>query len=153
MSAADLAVVLVTLAAAAAFVVLVVAATSLLRTARALRASTEHLESEVRPLVAELRTTVALAGAEVDRVDELLDTAAAIQQTVDHASRLTFVAFANPLIKFVAFMRGIFRGTGRALGSPARRRRRVSVRREERAAKRARRAGTQDQKRREKQVA
>ena len=147
MSAADLAVVLVTFAAIAAFVVLVVAAMSLLRTARALRTSAEHLESEIRPLVAELQATVVLAGAEVDRVDDLLDAAAAIQQTVDHASRLTFVAFSNPLIKVVAFIRGIGRGTGRALGAPARRHRRVSVRREERAAKRAaRRAHTHETK-------
>ena len=113
MSAADLAAVLVSVAAIAAFVVLLVTLQALLRTLRDLRATLERVQRDAVPLVSRMHATVQQAGAEVDRVDDLLDTAAAIQQTVDHASRLTYVAFSNPLIKVVAFFRGIGRGVGR----------------------------------------
>jgi hypothetical protein len=83
--------------------------------------------------VSELRDTVRRAGAEVDKVDDLLDAASAIQHRVDGASRLTFLAFSNPLIKVVALFRGLGRGLGRAFGRGGRRRRRVEVRREARA--------------------
>lgn len=137
MSGADLAVVLVTVVTVAAFAALIVALASLLRTLRELRATLEAVQREALPLVNELRDTVVQAGAEVERVDDLLDTAASIQQTVDAASRLTYVAFSNPLIKVVSFFRGIGRGTGRAVGRGARRRRRLASRRAERDAPRA----------------
>jgi hypothetical protein len=136
-SAGDLAAVLVTVAAAAALVVLVVVASAVLRTLRAVRASVERFEQEAVPLVAQLRDTVRQAGAEVDRVDELLDAASSIQHTVDHASRLTYLAFSSPLIKVVAFFRGLGRGVARAFGRGGRRRRRVQARREQRASKEA----------------
>jgi predicted PurR-regulated permease PerM len=136
MTAADLAIVLVSLAAIAALVVLMVTVQSLLRTVRDLRGSVERLEGEALPLVAELRDTVRRAGAEVDKVDDLLEVASAIQHTVEGASRLTFVAFSNPLIKVIAVVRGISRGVRRAFGIGGRRRRRVELRREARAAKR-----------------
>jgi hypothetical protein len=117
-------------------VVLMVTVQSLLRTVRDLRGSVERLEHEALPLVSELRATVRRAGAEVDKVDDLLEVASAIQHTVEGASRLTFVAFANPLIKIVALVRGVSRGIRRALGFGGRRRRRVVLRREARAARR-----------------
>jgi hypothetical protein len=135
MSAADLAIVLVSAGAIAALVVLVVAIQSLVRTTRELRGTVERLEHEALPLVVELRTTVRRAGAEVDKVDDLLEVAAAIQHTVEGASRLTFVAFSNPLIKVIALVRGTARGLGRAFGLRGRRRRRVEVRREARLAR------------------
>ncbi len=134
MSAADLAVVLVTVLTVGAFVCLVVVVMNLLRTLRELRSTLESVQRTALPLVDELRDTVVQAGAEVDRVDDLLETAASIQQTVDHASRLTYVAFSNPLIKVVSFFRGVGRGTGRAVGRGGRRRRRVEARRAQRDA-------------------
>jgi hypothetical protein len=116
MSAGDLALVLVTVMAVGAFVVLVVAAQSLLRTSRALRAALDDLRREALPLVDELRGTVADAGAEVERVDELLGTAEAISARVDAASRLGYLAFRAPFIKVVAFFRGIGRFLGRLVG-------------------------------------
>ena len=137
MSAADLAAVLVSLAAIASFVVLLVTLQSLLRALRDLRETLERVQREAVPLVTRMHDTVQQAGAEVDRVDDLLDTAAAIQQTVDNASRLTYVAFSNPLIKIVAFFRGSGRGVGRAFGRGGRRKRRVASRRSEREARKA----------------
>jgi predicted PurR-regulated permease PerM len=136
MTAVDLAIVLVSLAAVAALVVLMVTVQSLLRTTRELRGSVERLEHEALPLVVELLDTVRRAGDEVDKVDDLLEVASAIQHTVEGASRLTFVAFSNPLIKLVALVRGTRRGLRRAFGFGGRRRRRVELRREARAARR-----------------
>jgi hypothetical protein len=133
MSAADLAIVLVSVAAIAALVALAVCVQVLVTTTAALRRSVERLEGEALPLVSELRDTVRRAGAEVDKVDDLLDAASAIQHSVEGASRLTFLAFSNPLIKIVALFRGLGRGTGRAFGRGGRRRRRVEVRRQARA--------------------
>lgn len=45
------------------------------------------------------------------RVDELLDRAESISTTVDSASRLTYLAVSNPLIKVVA----VAAGAGRAM--------------------------------------
>jgi hypothetical protein len=140
-SAADLALVLVSGAAVAALVVLVAVVQSLLRTTGELRGAVERLEREAVPLVSELRDTVRRAGAEVDKVDDLLEVASAIQHTVEGASRLTFVAFSNPLIKVVALVRGTIRGIRRALGVGGRRRRRVEVRRQARQARRSRAGG------------
>jgi hypothetical protein len=139
MSAADLAIVLVSLAAIAALVVLVAAVQALVRTTAELRGTVERLEHEALPLVAELRTTVRRAGAEVDKVDDLLEVASAIQHTVEGASRLTFVAFSHPLIRIVALFRGTARGLRRALGLGGRRRRRVEVRRQSRLVRQSRR--------------
>jgi hypothetical protein len=136
-SAADLAAVLVSLAALGAVIVMVVSVLSLLRTLREVRATLEQIQVEAVPLVTEMRATVSSAGAEVERVDELIDAAASIQHTVDRASRLTYLAFSNPLIKVVAFFRGLGRGVGRAFGAGGRRRRRVESRRQQRESKRA----------------
>jgi predicted PurR-regulated permease PerM len=138
-SAADLAVVLLSLAALAGLIVLVTAVQSLLRTTRDLQGTVARLENEALPLVVELRDTVRRAGAEVDRVDDLLEVASAIQHTVEGASRLTFVAFSHPLIKVVALVRGTARGLRRALGLRGRRRRRLEGRRQARLARPARR--------------
>lgn len=132
MSAIDLAAVLVTVVVFATFVVLVVTVQSLLRTTRELRATLEELRAQVPPMVDELAGTVRAAGAEVERVDDLLGAAEAISARVDGASRLGYLAFRAPLVKLVAFVRGIGRflrrlfgrrtpGTAARAASPARR--------------------------------
>jgi hypothetical protein len=131
-SGSDLALVLATVALSTVFVLLVVVLLGVLRTLREVRATLVSVRAEALPLIDDLRATVQHAGAEVDKVDELLDTAVSIQHTVDAASRLTYVAFANPLIKVVAFFRGSGRGVGRAFGRGGRRRRRIESRRDER---------------------
>jgi hypothetical protein len=57
-------------------------------------------------MVAEMRTAVGQANAELERVDVLLGTAESISSTVDSASRLAYLAFSNPLIKAIAFASG-----------------------------------------------
>jgi len=134
MTAADLVVVLVAVATLAALVFLVVALLAVLRAVRELRATLERLQRDTIPLLGSMQATVEQAGAEVERVDELLDAAVAIQHTVDSASRLTYVAMAHPVIRVVAFFRGLGRGSARALGRGGRRRRRLEAKRAARTA-------------------
>ncbi len=119
MTAGDLAAVLVTLVVFAAFVVLLLVTQGLLRALRDLRRSLGELRRETVPLLAELRQTVASAGAEVERVDDLLDAAETISATVESVSRLSYLAFRAPVIKTVAFWRGIGRFLRRLTGGGA----------------------------------
>lgn len=116
MSASDLAAVVVVLVAVAAIVVLALVTASLVRTLRELRRTVDDLRAHALPLLSDLRSTVVDAGAEVERVDALLDAAEAISARVDSASRLGYLAFRTPLIRFVAFWRGVGRGLGRLVG-------------------------------------
>jgi predicted PurR-regulated permease PerM len=116
MSAGDLASVLVVLLAFGAFIVLLLAMQSLVASLRELRRSLDVLHDETLPLLQELRATVRDAGAEVDRVDNLLDAAESISATVDSATRLSYLAFRAPLLRFVAFFKGIGRFMGRLFG-------------------------------------
>jgi hypothetical protein len=118
-SAGDLAAVIVSGVMVAAIVAIAVAVSSLRRTLAELRATLERVEREALPLMGELRRTVSSAGAEVERVDDLLDTAEVISATVEGASRVGYLAFRAPLIRAVAFARGIGRAARRLVGRPA----------------------------------
>lgn len=113
MSAADLAAVIVTGVCLAVVVVLVLAVISMVRTMRELRETVDELRRSALPMVEDLRGTVARAGAELDRVDGVIGRAERISTTVDHASRLTYRAFAPPLIKGLALVSGVGRATRR----------------------------------------
>ena len=113
MSAADLAAVIVTGVCLAVVVVLVLAVISMARTMRELRETVDELRQSALPMVEDLRGTVARAGAELDRVDGVIGRAERISATVDHASRLTYRAFAPPLIKGLALVSGVGRATRR----------------------------------------
>lgn len=120
MTAGDLAVVLVVLLAFGAFVVVVLATQALVGSLRELRRSLEALQRETLPLLDELRSTVREAGAEVERVDRLLDAAESISSTVDSATRLSYLAFRAPLVRFVAFLKGVGRFIARLFGRRSR---------------------------------
>ena len=111
MTATEWAAVIASFAVALLAVAFLFALASLTRTLRALRTSVEQLRSEALPLVGQLRGTVNQANAELERVDTLLVTAESIGTTVDSASRLAYLFFANPVVKVLAFGAG----TGRAL--------------------------------------
>jgi predicted PurR-regulated permease PerM len=119
MSAGDFAAVIVVLLAFGAFVIVLLAMQSLMRSLRELRRSLDVLHDETVPLLEELRGTVRDAGAEVERVDQLLDAAESISATVDSATRLSYLAFRAPLLRLVAFFKGIGRFIGRLLGRRA----------------------------------
>lgn len=121
MTAVEFALILLCLLAFAAFVVMLFTARELLAAARDLERTSLTLEEETIALVRQLRSTVATAGAEVERVDAILDVAETISARVDSASRLGYVAFSAPVIRFLAFWRGLGRGIARLVGGGRRR--------------------------------
>ncbi len=106
MSAVDLAAVIVTIVCLATVVVLTVAVVSLVRTMRELRDVVDDLRDSALPMVDDLRSTVTKADAELHRVDRVIGRAERIAATADHASRLTYRAFAPPLIKGLSLVSG-----------------------------------------------
>ena len=126
MSAVDLAAVIVTVVCLATVVVLTIAVVSLVRTMRELRAVVDDLRDSALPMVDDLRTTVTKADAELHRVDRVIGRAERISATVDHASRLTYRAFAPPLIKGLSLVSGAGQA-GRRLRSRRRHRRSLDL--------------------------
>lgn len=127
MSGGDLAVIVVSVAAIACFGVMLAAVMIFARTVGELRDAIADVDAAIAELrgaalpqmgemVGELRSTVVEAGAEIDRVDGLLGTAENISARVDSASRLGYLAFRAPLIRFVAFFEGLWRALRRLVG-------------------------------------
>lgn len=111
MTADDVAVLVAALAAAVAAVGCLVAVVILSRRVRELRQLVADLRHETVPLVREARVVVDQASTEMTRVGDVLGSAEAVSATVDSASRLAYRAFANPVVKVLAFGTG----TGAAL--------------------------------------
>jgi hypothetical protein len=90
------------------------AAVALGRRTRELAQVVAQLRAETLPLVRDARTVVDHAATEMERVGDVLGSAEAVSATVDSASRLAYRAFANPVVKTVAFGSGL-RGALRRL--------------------------------------
>jgi len=113
MSAGDVAAIILAVVAAVLAAFLCVALVSITRTMRTLREAVEQLRRETVPVVTGLQTTVTRAGTELERVGTLLGRAESISTTLDSGSRLAYLAFSNPVIKFMAVGSGIGRATRR----------------------------------------
>ena len=113
MTAVDLAALIVTAVCLATVVLLTLAVVSLVRTMRELREVVDELRASALPMVEDLRTTVGRADAELTRVDGVIGRAERISETVDRASRLTYRAFAPPLIKGISLVAGASQATRR----------------------------------------
>jgi HAMP domain-containing protein len=111
MSAADVAVLVAAACSAVAAVCAVAACVVLTRRIRELRALVAELDDETVPMLRDARIAADQAATEMVRVGDVLASAEAVSTTVDSASRLAYRAFANPLVKMVAF----FSGFGSAL--------------------------------------
>jgi hypothetical protein len=116
MSATDLAAVIVAGCSVVAVVLLAVALAALVRTLRALREVATVLRTETVPVLDDLRDTVEAANYEIMRLDGLVTTAESVTGTVDSASRLAYIAMANPVIKGVAFASGTAKAARRLRG-------------------------------------
>ncbi|MHB8682200.1 MAG: hypothetical protein ACYDA2_08930 [Acidimicrobiales bacterium] len=77
------------------------------RRMRQLRRLLTELEAETVPLVREARVVVDQAATEMVRVGDVLGSAEAVSATVDSASRLAYRAFANPVVKVIAYASGV----------------------------------------------
>jgi hypothetical protein len=120
----------VTVVATLVVAALVVAAISVMRSARGLRRASEDLAERTALLIDDVGATVSRAGAELERVEDLVGSAESITETVGAASRLAYLALSNPLIKVLALGRGTSRASARwrrARGRSDRQRRQDAV--------------------------
>jgi predicted PurR-regulated permease PerM len=92
-----------------AVLLLVIAVVSLTRTLTTLRSSIEELRRETLPVLDDLQRTVSQANVDLERLDDLLDSATSVSKTVDSASQLAYLAFSNPVIKGIAIATGTAR--------------------------------------------
>jgi len=117
-TAGDVAALILSVAALMLVVVIVLTLRVLLVATGALREAADELRRTAVPLVSDVRDTVNHTNAELERVTSLIGTAQSISTTVDRASRLAYLAVANPVVKAAA----VSSGTARAARSLRRRR-------------------------------
>lgn len=98
------------LIAALAFVALVAVASVVLLRARGLLSEAEGLVRDLRttavPLLQEVQSTVKVLGADLDRVDIILSSAASVSEGVSGVASLVTSATANPLVKGLSMLAG-----------------------------------------------
>jgi uncharacterized protein YoxC len=105
--------IIVTVAATVVILAMLGVLLSLARTLRAVQRAADDLNHDVKVLLGHMESTLGQAGAELQRVDGLLDAAESISSTVDSASRLAYQTFSNPVIKVLAFGTGTRRAARR----------------------------------------
>jgi hypothetical protein len=119
MTALELLTVICAVLALAAAATLSLLAARTLRAARDLEAATRTFTDEALPAVEELRLAARRASGEVERIDDLLDVAAAVGDRVDSATEATYRVLTSPVIKGVALATGTRRAASRLRGRPA----------------------------------
>jgi len=118
MTALELLTVVCAVLALAAAATLSLLASRALRAARDLEAASRTFTEEALPAVEELRLAARRASGEVDRIDDLLDVAAAVGDRVDTATEATYRVLTSPVIKGVALATGTRRAASRLRGRP-----------------------------------
>ena len=106
MAAVDVVVLVAAVVACVAAIVGVAAAVVLVGQVRRLERGIEALRGEAVPLVAEASQAVDHASSEMARVEAVLEDTESVTATVDSASKLAQRAFANPVVKVLAFRPG-----------------------------------------------
>lgn len=116
MSAGETAAVIAAVAVAMGVVGLLFAIGAFIRTLGVVRAAVVDLHGRAAPLLDAAHAAVRQASTDLDRVDDLLDTANTITHTVDTASRLAYTAFSSPVVKGLALATGVGRAARRIRG-------------------------------------
>jgi len=113
MSAGEIAVLVASIACVGATVGLLIAVGSLRREVARLGTVSDELRRQTVPLVADAHRVVDQAATEMERVGAVLDSTESVHATVDSASRLAYRAFANPVVKVLAYRAGAATGLRR----------------------------------------
>jgi len=116
MGADDVAVLVAAGVASAAAVGSLVTVALLGRRVRDLRRVVADLQGETLPLVHQARVAAEEAATEMTRVGDVLESAESVSATVDSASRLAYRAFANPVVRTMAFGTGLAAALRRLFG-------------------------------------
>jgi hypothetical protein len=112
-STADVVVVVAAGIGSVGAIVSLVAAGVLVGQVRRLERGIEALRHEALPLVEEARSAAGHAASEIARVDAVLADTEAVTASVDQAARLVRHAFANPVVKVIAWRAGAVGGLRR----------------------------------------
>lgn len=88
----------------------VTAAVVLSNQVRRLEHVVELLRGDALAVLAEAKAAAGHANSEMARVEAVLEDTESVTATVDRASRLATRAFANPVVKMMAFRAGAARG-------------------------------------------
>lgn len=110
MSAVDVIVLAAAVVGCLGAIVAVAAAAVLVGQVRRLERGIEALRAEAVPLVHEARRASDQAAAELSRVDAVLADTESVTAAVDGAARLAQRAFANPVVKVLAWRAGMAGG-------------------------------------------
>jgi uncharacterized membrane protein len=121
MSTADVVVLVAAGVACAAAVVSIALAAVLGNQVRRFERALDALQHEVMPLVADAKQAAGAAATEMARVGAVLEDTEAVTATVDSATRLAQRAFANPVVKVLAFRAGAASGLRQLREAPDKR--------------------------------
>jgi predicted acylesterase/phospholipase RssA len=113
LSAADLAVMVVTACSVVAVVAVLFALQRILVVLRQLTRALVEIEAQALPLIDDLAQSMEDANAELARVERLVGSAESISATVDATSKLAYRALSAPVIKTVAVTSGASRAARR----------------------------------------
>jgi hypothetical protein len=106
MSAESIAAIVAAAVSGVVAVVSLLVVVMLTRRVHEMRQMVRDLGTEAVPLVHDARVVMGQAATEMERVGDVLASAEAVSGTVDSASRLAYRAFANPVVKVLAFGTG-----------------------------------------------
>ena len=106
MSATDLAAIVIVLLAIAGIIIMLSMWQLIRQTMTHVEETMERFVDDAEPLIAELREASERTVVDLAKAEQLLDTAQAITGTADSASKLAYLAVANPVIKTVALASG-----------------------------------------------
>ncbi len=113
LSAADLALVVVTGCSIVAVGATLFGLRRLLTTLRNVQRSVDELTATAQPLIDQLAVAIEDANEELARVDRLVGSAESISATVDATTKLAYRALSAPVIKTVAMTSGASRAAKR----------------------------------------
>jgi uncharacterized protein YoxC len=107
MSVGEVAAIIAAVALAMGVVGLLFTLGAAVRAISAFRRAVEDISGMTIPLIADVHVGIKQANADLMKVDSILDNAETIQSTIDAASRLTYTAVANPVVKAMAAGTGV----------------------------------------------
>jgi predicted acylesterase/phospholipase RssA len=113
LSAADLALVVVTGCSIVAVIAVLFALQRIVASVRSITRTLDELNAQALPLIDDLANALAEANEELARVDRLVGSAESISATVDATSKLAYRALSAPVIKTVAVTSGASRAAKR----------------------------------------
>lgn len=104
--------IVIAIAIAVLTVFICIVAFQLSRTLGSLNHLIKDIDEEVTPMIAKLQVTVDEVNSELERVDEIVESAQNLSRKVDTTTKVAQEIIASPLIKLAALSAGIKKAVG-----------------------------------------